>query len=202
MLHELSHLPVVVDPSHATGLARLVTPMALAATAASADGIMVEVHNDPIHALCDGAQFLAKFKRLYAAANGSGEVALRGVRAQGNMLLVKLAGVEDMDAARAQVGKTYYFAKADAKLPEGRYFIDDLIGCTVLHADDGRTLGIVAKVDHPGVQDIYIVRDAAGEEHWIPAVPEFVVDVDIAARTVKMRPIAGMFDEPVNGDEE
>ena len=109
---------------------------------------------------------------------------------------------EDMDAARAQVGKTYYFAKADAKLPEGRYFIDDLIGCTVLHADDGRTLGIVAKVDHPGVQDIYIVRDAAGEEHWIPAVPEFVVDVDIAARTVKMRPIAGMFDEPVNGDEE
>ena len=152
--------------------------------------------------LCDGAQFLAKFKRLYAAANGSGEVALRGVRAQGNMLLVKLAGVEDMDAARAQVGKAYYFAKADAKLPEGRYFIDDLIGCTVLHADDGRTLGIVAKVDHPGVQDIYIVRDAAGEEHWIPAVPEFVVDVDIAARTVKMRPIAGMFDEPVNGDEE
>ena len=112
------------------------------------------------------------------------------------------AGVEDMDAARAQVGKTYYFAKADAKLPEDRYFIDDLIGCTVLHADDGRTLGIVAKVDHPGVQDIYIVRDAAGEEHWIPAVPEFVVDVDIAARTVKMRPIAGMFDEPVNGDEE
>ena len=83
--------------------------------------------------LCDGAQFLAKFKRLYAAANGSGEVALRGVRAQGNMLLIKLAGVEDMDAARAQVGKTYYFAKADAKLPEGRYFIDDLIGCTVLH---------------------------------------------------------------------
>ena len=139
--------------------------------------------------LCDGAQFLAKFKRLYAAAKG-------------NMLLVKLAGVEDMNAARAQVGKTYYFAKADAKLPEGRYFIDDLIGCTVLHADDGRTLGIVAKVDHPGVQDIYIVRDAAGEEHWIPAVPEFVVDVDIAARTVKMRPIAGMFDEPVNGDEE
>jgi len=66
MLHELSHLPVVVDPSHATGIARLVTPMALAATAASADGIMVEVHNDPIHALCDGAQSLtpAQFAEL------------------------------------------------------------------------------------------------------------------------------------------
>ena len=58
MLHELSHLPVIVDPSHATGVAALVPPMALAATACGADGIIVEVHNDPAHALCDGAQSL------------------------------------------------------------------------------------------------------------------------------------------------
>ena len=56
VLHNLTHLPVVVDPSHATGKADLVAPMAYAATAAGADGIMVEVHNDPTHALCDGAQ--------------------------------------------------------------------------------------------------------------------------------------------------
>lgn len=58
MLHELSHLPVIVDPSHATGINRLVTPMAMAATACNADGLIIEVHNDPIHALCDGAQSL------------------------------------------------------------------------------------------------------------------------------------------------
>ena len=58
MLHELSHLPVIVDPSHATGKVRLVLPMALAAVACGADGVMVEVHNDPMHALCDGAQSL------------------------------------------------------------------------------------------------------------------------------------------------
>lgn len=57
-LHELSHLPVVVDPSHATGKARLVPPMAMAAVACGADGVMVEVHNDPMCALCDGAQSL------------------------------------------------------------------------------------------------------------------------------------------------
>ena len=56
VLHELSHLPVVVDPSHATGKAVLVPPMAMAATAAGADGIMVEVHNNPACAMCDGAQ--------------------------------------------------------------------------------------------------------------------------------------------------
>ncbi len=58
MLHELTHLPVVIDPSHATGQSRLVGPMAVAAAACGADGIMIEVHNDPIHALCDGAQSL------------------------------------------------------------------------------------------------------------------------------------------------
>ena len=66
VLHELTHLPVVVDPSHATGKAKLVPPMAVAAAAAGADGIMVEVHNNPSCALCDGAQSLtpAQFDQL------------------------------------------------------------------------------------------------------------------------------------------
>ena len=58
LLHELSHLPVVVDPSHACGIARLVKPLALSAAASGADGLMIEVHNDPQRALCDGAQSL------------------------------------------------------------------------------------------------------------------------------------------------
>ena len=57
-LHEMSHLPVVIDPSHATGKVRYVPSMALAAVASGADGVMVEVHNDPMHAWCDGAQSL------------------------------------------------------------------------------------------------------------------------------------------------
>ena len=62
ILHELTHLPVVVDPSHATGKAKLVAPMSAAAVAAGADGLMIEVHNDPAHALCDGAQSLTPDK--------------------------------------------------------------------------------------------------------------------------------------------
>ena len=57
-LHEMTHLPVIVDPSHATGVARYVKPMAMAAAACGADGLIIEVHNDPPHALCDGAQSL------------------------------------------------------------------------------------------------------------------------------------------------
>ena len=58
LLHELTHLPVIVDPSHATGSSKLVRPMALAAAACGADGLMIEVHNNPKAALCDGPQSL------------------------------------------------------------------------------------------------------------------------------------------------
>lgn len=56
LLHSLSHLPIIIDPSHATGVARLVHPVSVAATAIGADGLIIEVHNDPPHAKCDGAQ--------------------------------------------------------------------------------------------------------------------------------------------------
>ena len=62
LLKSLSHLPVVVDPSHAAGISRLVEPLALAAVAAGADGLIIEVHNDPAHAKCDGQQSLTPQK--------------------------------------------------------------------------------------------------------------------------------------------
>ena len=79
LLPELTHLPVVVDPSHATGQSKLVEPMAVAAAACGADGIMIEVHNDPMNALCDGAQSLTpgqfaalagKVMKIREAVNG------------------------------------------------------------------------------------------------------------------------------------
>ena len=71
VLKELTHLPVIVDPSHGTGNARFVKPMAMAAVAAGADGLIIEVHNDPVHALCDGAQSLTieAFGDLMAQVN-------------------------------------------------------------------------------------------------------------------------------------
>ena len=67
-VHELSHLPVIVDPSHATGLSRMVHPMSMGAVAVGADGLMIEVHNDPPRAKCDGAQSVTpdEFDKLAA----------------------------------------------------------------------------------------------------------------------------------------
>ena len=56
MIKEMSHLPIIMDPSHAAGMSRMVRPLSMASTAAGCDGLMIEVHNDPAHALCDGPQ--------------------------------------------------------------------------------------------------------------------------------------------------
>lgn len=80
LLKTMTHLPVIVDPSHATGIASLVLPMALAATAAGADGLMIEVHNDPEHALCDGPQSLrpSAFRNLVEAVEQIKPYAYKG----------------------------------------------------------------------------------------------------------------------------
>ena len=58
VMRRLTHLPIIIDPSHATGKSWLVEPLAMGAVATGADGLQIEVHNDPAHALCDGPQSL------------------------------------------------------------------------------------------------------------------------------------------------
>lgn len=80
LLKTMTHLPIVVDPSHATGISHLVKPMAMAATAAGADGLMIEVHNNPAAALCDGAQSLTPeaFADVMKAVEAIRPVSYRG----------------------------------------------------------------------------------------------------------------------------
>ena len=79
ILHRLSHLPIIIDPSHSTGVARLVHPLSIAATAIGADGLIIEVHNDPPHAKCDGAQ--SQTPEMFAETM----TAIRAVRGLGGL---------------------------------------------------------------------------------------------------------------------
>ncbi len=162
-------------------------------------GVRGELKAQP---LCDGAAFLRRCRRLYPAPTGGAPAALRSVREQGSQLLVCLEGVTTVEVARALVGSTWYFARADAVLPQGRYFIDDLLGCQVCDAATGQVYGTVTAVEHPAAQDVYTVTDAAGRDWLFPAVPEFLRSVDVAARTITVAPIPGLFGEAVNGDKE
>ncbi len=144
---------------------------------------------------CDGVDFLKKFKVLYAKPDGTRPMRVVSVRSVGRMGLLRLEGVDTMDAARALVGTELYFAREDAKLPKGVWFRSDLVGCEVRDAATGGVYGVVSKIDHPGAQDIYTVKARSGKEYMFPGVPEFLKEKNPVEGYIVVAPIEGMFDE-------
>ena len=80
---------------------------------------------------CDGVAFLKKVGRLYTTPQGGRCYKITSIRPQGQMALLQLEGVSDMDAARALRGQVFYFDRDDATLPAGKWYVADLIGCEV-----------------------------------------------------------------------
>lgn len=151
----------------------------------------------------DGPEFIAGLPRLYLSPEGGKPLLLEEVRAHKGMCIVKLAGVDTLDGARPYVRRVAYFDRGDVTLPQGRYFVQDIVGCRVVDADSGAVYGTVAAVDHPAASDVYTVKNEAGETFLFPAVPEFLTALDPVAGTVTVRPIPGMFTSEVeNGDAD
>ena len=122
----------------------------------------------------DSAEFLAAIRTLYI---------------DGRAVLAALEGVEDVNAAMRLKGRRVFIDRADAKLPEGGYFIQDIIGAEVV-TEDGESIGALAEVIDAPASMIYVVR---GErERLIPAVPEFILKTDADAGLITVRLIEGM----------
>lgn len=146
---------------------------------------------------CGELSLLRGVRTLYGTAQGGRPLTVAGLRGAGSMAIARFAGVEDMDAARALVGRVLYFDRADVKLPQGIYYIADLIGCEVRDADTGRVYGKVKSITHPGPQDIYTVQGPDGREHMIPGVPAFLKEKNPAEGYILVTPIPGLFDDDV-----
>ncbi len=144
---------------------------------------------------CDSVDFLKRFHTLYFKPNANEPIEVVSVREHGRVGLIRLKGVESIDAARAYVGKELYFARKDAKLPKDTWFRCDLVGCEVRDAVTGGVYGKVSKIDHPGPQDIYTVKAASGKEYMFPGVPEFLKEKNPVEGYITVAPIGGMFDE-------
>ena len=150
---------------------------------------------------CGEAALLKHAKTLYGTAEGGRPVKVLALRQlPGDMALLKLEGVDDMDAARKLVGTMLYFDRNDVRLAKGVSFISDLLGCEVRDADTGCVYGTVKSVTHPGPQDIYTVATPSGEERMFPGVPAFLVDKKPEEGFILIRPIPGMFDDDVLED--
>lgn len=141
----------------------------------------------------DEPAFLAGFPAFYLDAAGQKPLKTEKIRPHKNLCIVKLAGVDSIEAARPYIGKTVYIARADARLPEGSYFVQDLLGATVRDADTGEDYGTIAAITRPGRHDVYEISRPSGEKVLFPAAGPFMVRTDVEAGLVLIRPIEGMF---------
>ena len=134
----------------------------------------------------DTPDFLRKFKTLYVDGKAM-QVLSASVHKQ--QVIVRFSGIDDINAAMPLKGKTVYIDRADAKLPRGRFFIQDILGAEVV-TESGESIGKLTDVlDLPGGA----VYEVKGEtEHLIPAVPEFVRKVDVEAGVITVHLIEGM----------
>ncbi len=134
----------------------------------------------------DSPGFLCQFPTLYVDGR---PVNVAATRVHKGSVIAKLEGVDTVEGAMALKGKTVQIRRADAKLPEGAFFLADIIGLDVVD-EEGRKLGKLEEVLSPSVQQVYVVR---GErEIMIPAVPEFILETNIEAGYVKVHLIEGM----------
>lgn len=116
-----------------------------------------------------------------------------GARRQGPVVLLRLEGCEDREAAAALVGRLVAVPASEALVPPaGHFYPWQLEGARVL-TEDGRTVGRVAGVERTAGHDLWVVRDGE-REHLVPAVPEIVIEVDLAAGRVIIRPPDGLLD--------
>lgn len=154
-------------------------------------GVRGEVRVQP---WCDSPALFATLTTLYWD-KGTRPVKVSS-RPHKNIALVKLEGVDTVQEAAALRGRVLYLAREDLKLPPDRYFIQDLLGMTIVDADSGQVYGTLTDVSDTGANNVYHMKSAAtGREILIPAVPSVIIGVDLETDTIRLRPLEGLFDD-------
>ena len=134
----------------------------------------------------DSPQFLKSFKRCFIDRR---EVKLLSARVHKGFLIAKLENVEDVNAAMALKGRTVFIDRADARLPKGAFFLQDIIGAAVVD-ESGNEIGKLADVMETPASNVYVVKGET--EHLIPAVPEFILSTDAENGIITVHLIEGM----------
>lgn len=159
----------------------------------STHGIKGDVRIQP---WADSPDELKKYKVFYCGQNKSESLTVQNCRIQGNMVLLKIKGIDSVETANTLRNKIIYISRKDADTDDGRFYIDELIGCTVFDADTMREYGIITDVDsYAGRNDVWVITDKNKNEFLFPALSELVVSVDIDKETVFIKPMKGIFED-------
>ncbi|MGN1081512.1 MAG: ribosome maturation factor RimM [Acutalibacteraceae bacterium] len=154
-------------------------------------GVRGEMRIDP---WSDSPDFLKGFKTLYLDSTGETALKIEASRAHKNILLAKAKDINSIEEAEKYRGHTVYIKRSDAKLPEGSYFMQDIIGCAAYDADSGEKLGEISEVSRTGANDVWHVKRNK-REYLVPVIDEVLDRVDINAGRVSLRPLKGIFDD-------
>ena len=134
----------------------------------------------------DSPAFFKTFKRLFI--NGA-EKRILSAREHKQFIIARLEGVEDINAAMALKGKTVEILRADARMKDGEFFVQDILGFTVVD-EDGHTVGKLVDAFETPASMLYVVRGES--EHLIPAVREFILGIDAEKEQIRVHLIEGM----------
>ena len=134
----------------------------------------------------DSPAFFKTFKRLFI--NGA-EKKILSAREHKQFIIARLEGVEDLNAAMALKGKTVEILRADARMKDGEFFVQDILGFTVVD-EDGHTVGKLVDAFETPASMLYVVRGES--EHLIPAVREFILGIDAEKEEIRVHLIEGM----------
>lgn len=160
-------------------------------------GKIVSVHGlkgeVKVQSWCDTPAYMCSFKTFYSK-DGSMQYKAERCRAQGNMVILKLEGVNTPEQAQLWRNKVLYMNRQDAKLPEGSYFIQDLIGLRV-YDEHEKYYGAITNVLETGANDVYELKSEDGRLYYIPAIPSVVLQTDVDGGKMIIFPMEGLFDE-------
>ncbi len=152
-------------------------------------GVRGEVKVNP---WCDSPKFLLQFKKFYIDKLGDKELNVQASRVANNVVLMKLKDVATVEEAMKFKNTVIYIKREDADIGD-RYFIQELIGCTVYHHETNEILGKITNVTQLPANDIWhIVKD--GKEYLLPAIEQVIVSVNVAEEKAFINPLKGIFD--------
>lgn len=140
----------------------------------------------------DDADFLSGVKTVYLPDNTPLEIV--SVKPHGNIAILEIAGVNSIEDAEKLRNKILLVKRSDADIPEGRYFIEELISSKVFDKKTGELLGVLSDVSKTGANDVWHIKKG-DKEYLVPAIESVVVSVDIEKGEVVIDPLEGIFDE-------
>jgi len=155
-------------------------------------GVQGEMRVNPS---CDSPEFVAAFGVLYLDPEGRQPVKVLSVRPHKNVALLRLEGVDSVEAAQALGRKMLFFRRADARLEEGQFFIAELLGCAVFDAaNPALRYGVIGDVSQTGANDVWHIRTDGGREILIPVIDDVVKAVDVETGRIEIVMLPGLME--------